>query len=181
VAASLGAPLVAVRARPGLRSVVVAFDVRRSDLPMRSAFPLLLVNALGYLADKEASETLSFATGRNARVAVAAGTQTMTVVDPAGSATTRAAFANSIDFPITRVGFYRLDFMDSRQAVPANLSDAVESDTEPVKNLTLGGRALAPPDPPRKGPRYPLWVIALVAAVALTLFEWWSYHRRWTV
>jgi hypothetical protein len=71
--------------------------------------------------------------------------------------------------------------IDSRQAVPANLSDAVESDTEPVKNLTLGGRALAPPDPPRKGPRYPLWMIALVAALALTLFEWWSYHRRWTV
>ncbi|HET6284892.1 MAG TPA: VWA domain-containing protein [Polyangia bacterium] len=178
VASSLGAPLMATRTRPGLRAVVVAFDVRRSDLPMRSAFPLLLANALGYLADKDTSETLSFATGRNAHVAVGASRQTMTVVDPAGGATTRTAFADSIDFPITRTGFYRID---SRLTVPANLSDAVESDTEPVKNLTLGGRALAPPDPPRKGPRRALWMMALVAAVALTLFEWCSYHRRWTV
>ncbi len=46
LAASFGAPLIVVRERPGLRVAVLAFDPRRSDLPLRPAFPLLIANAL---------------------------------------------------------------------------------------------------------------------------------------
>ena len=58
--------------------------------------------------------------------------------------------------------------------------DARESDLAPVPSLALGGRTLARPDPPaRHGPtRAALW--ALLLAAVLLLFEWVSYHRRWT-
>ena len=48
LAASFGAPLIVARERPGLRVAVVAFDPRRSDLPLRPAFPLLIANALAW-------------------------------------------------------------------------------------------------------------------------------------
>lgn len=48
LAGAFGTPLVVARERPGLRAAVVAFDPRRSDLPMRPAFPLLIANALAW-------------------------------------------------------------------------------------------------------------------------------------
>ncbi|MES1164385.1 MAG: hypothetical protein ABUR63_01400, partial [Verrucomicrobiota bacterium] len=48
LAASFGAPLILARERPGVRVAVVAFDPRRSDLPLRPAFPLLIANALAW-------------------------------------------------------------------------------------------------------------------------------------
>ncbi|HXJ23829.1 MAG TPA: VWA domain-containing protein [Polyangia bacterium] len=48
LAGAFGAPLVIARERPGLRAVVVAFDPRGSDLPMRPAFPLLIANTLAW-------------------------------------------------------------------------------------------------------------------------------------
>ncbi len=50
VAAALGVPLILARERPGLRIVALGFDLRRSDLPMRPTLPLLLANALDWLA-----------------------------------------------------------------------------------------------------------------------------------
>ena len=77
---------------------------------------------------------------------------------------------------IAHVGFHRVGDM----VVAANLGDARESDTTAPAELALGGRKLAPPDPPvwRGGIR--LGRLALWLALALLLFEWASYHRRWT-
>jgi len=50
LAGSFGAPLIVARERPGLRVAVLAFDPRRSDLPLRPAFPLLIANALTWAA-----------------------------------------------------------------------------------------------------------------------------------
>jgi hypothetical protein len=124
LAASFGVPLIVVRERPGLRIAALAFDPRRSDLPMRPAFPLLVANALAWAARDDAE---------------APG------VDPG-----------------------------------ATVRDARESDTAPTRTLSLGGRVLAPPDPPARHapPRFGSW--ALILAAALLLFDWLSYHRRWT-
>ncbi len=170
VASSFGSPLIVARVRPGLRVAALAFDPRHSDLPMRTAFPLLLANAVEWLAsagvDTDAADVatggVSLRTGRTFRVGDA-------------------------DIPVARVGFHRVAMAGVAAGAPAgvvaaNLSDPVESDTHPSAALTLAGRAWPrPPDAGPGGPRQDLWAVALIAAVALSLFEWWSYHRRWTV
>ena len=123
LAASFDVPLIVVRERPGLRIAALAFDPRRSDLPMRPAFPLLVANALSWAVRDEADAT----------------------VDPG-----------------------------------ATVRDARESDTTPARTLTLGGRVLAPPDPPARYSRAKVGSWALMLAAALLLFDWLSYHRRWT-
>ena len=52
VAGSFGVPLLIARERPGLRIAATSFDPRRSDLPMRPAFPLLIANALAWAGPK---------------------------------------------------------------------------------------------------------------------------------
>jgi hypothetical protein len=127
LAASFDLPLIVVRERPGLRIAALAFDPRRSDLPMRPAFPLLVANALAWAARHDAD------------TAVAPG------VDPG-----------------------------------ATVRDARESNTTPARTLALGGHVLAPPDPPARHSRAKVGSWALMLAAALLLFEWLSYHRRWT-
>jgi hypothetical protein len=127
LAASFDVPLIVARERPGLRIAALAFDPRRSDLPMRPAFPLLVANALAWAARGDADD---------------AGTP---AVDPGTTA-----------------------------------RDARESDTTPVRTLALAGRVLAPPDPPARHSRASSGSWALMLAAALLLFDWLSYHRRWT-
>ncbi len=130
LAGSFGVPLVVARERPGLRIAALSFDPRRSDLPMRPAFPLFIANALAWTA------------------------------------------RDSVD----GVDEGRADAPTDDETV----RDARESDTTPAPTLVLGGRTVAPPDPAarHRGARLP--VLPLALAAALLLFEWVSYHRRWT-
>ncbi|HLK90184.1 MAG TPA: VWA domain-containing protein [Polyangia bacterium] len=128
LAASFGVPLIAARERPGLRLAALAFDPRRSDLPMRPAFPLLVSNVLAWSARADDPAIRGAASGGTA------GTS----------------------------------------------REARESDLAPAAALTLGGAALAAPDPPAHRPHLPAGILALVVAAALLLVEWLSYHRRWT-
>jgi hypothetical protein len=177
VASSFGAPLIVARERPGLRVAALAFDVRRSDLPMRAAFPLLLANATSWLAGSDTREVGTALVGRTARVPLPRGARSVPIVDPAGSKWTSAVTEDSVDVPIRRAGFYRV----GDATLAANASDAVESDTAPGKELVLGGRALSPPDPPRGGGHRPISTFALWAAAVLLVLEWVTTHRRWTV
>jgi hypothetical protein len=186
VAGSFGTPLIAARERAGLRVAALAFDVRRSDLPMRAAFPLLVANALAWLAGGEGGAAATGGadgaaataqTGTSARVAVPRGAAALEVRDPTGTRAAWPVAGDVAEVPITRAGFYTV----GTQTIGANLADAIESATAPAAKLTLGGRALAPPDPPAARRGRPVAMVALLLATALLLLEWWSYHRRWTV
>ena len=177
VASSFDAPIIVARERPGLRVAALAFDVRRSDLPMRAAFPLLVSNALGWLAGTEAREALPVVVGATARVPAPPGATRVEVRGPDGERAAWPVAAGVVEVPIRRAGFYRV----GETTLAANASDDVESDTAPVPALVLGGRALAPPDPPAGHGRRPLATWALLAAAALLLVEWATTHRRWTV
>ncbi|HTA18109.1 MAG TPA: BatA and WFA domain-containing protein [Polyangia bacterium] len=177
VASAFGAPLIVARERPGLRVAALAFDVRRSDLPMRTAFPLLVANAIGWLAGDDAREVMPGIVGATARVPAPRGATHVDVRDPSGARARWPVVGDVVEIPIRRAGFYRVGTV----TVAANVGDAVESETTPVQTLVLAGRTLTPPDPPTRHRRRPLANWALVAAAALLLIEWATTHRRWTV
>jgi hypothetical protein len=126
-------------------------------------------------------------TGSSARVPAPHGGAAVWVRDPTGARAAWPAAGDAADVPITHVGFYTAGGgagaagAGTFATFAANLGDAVESSTAPAPTLTLGGHELPPPDPPAGRPGRPIALLALVAAAALLLFEWWSYHRRWTV
>jgi hypothetical protein len=177
VASSFGAPLIIARERTGLRVAALAFDVRRSDLPLRAAFPLLVANALGWLTGDGARDIMPAVVGRTARVPVSHGATRVEVVDPTGARTIWPVVGDAVEVPVMRAGFYTVGDV----TLAANASDAVESDLTTPDALVLGERALPGPDAPARAGRRSLATTALLVAAALLLLEWVTTHRRWTV
>jgi len=104
--------------------------------------------------------------------------------------TTLRAAEGAPELAIDTVGFHALGEagrggagngeVGNGEVVAANLGDARESDTTPATALALGGRVLAPPDPPAPRGFVRLPALALLLAAALGLVEWVASQRRWT-
>ena len=82
-----GAPLLYAGTRDGLPSAVLAFEPRRSDLPLQVAFPILLANLTGELLGSTTAPTEAVEPGTPVELAVPTGAIGVTVSDPAGTAT----------------------------------------------------------------------------------------------
>ena len=112
VAGSFGVPLIVARDRPGLRIAATSFSPRRSDMPMRPAFPLFVANALAW-------------------------TGTKAEMHDAPAAQTGATLRVRDDLPeiaIAHTGFYKV----GDEVVAANLGDVRESDTTPARGAGAG-------------------------------------------
>ena len=73
LASMLKQPLMVAREQSGRsgstrRSVAIGFDLRQSDLPLRVAFPVLLMNAVDWFAGDVDDDLGSYRTGRTWRV-----------------------------------------------------------------------------------------------------------------
>jgi len=194
LASSLHQPIIVAGQRGGQKMLAIGFDLRRSDLPMRVAFPVLLVDALDWFAGDDTQLASSYRTGRPWRVAGPPGASQVTLIDPAGGRALAEVGDDGFALFFGRhVGFHRIAAAApagpasgpasgpaADSWIAANLADPNESDITP-RALVIAGRTAPPPDLGGPGPRRRLWALLLVAAIALSLFEWVSYQRRWTV
>lgn len=186
--------------------LALGFDPRRSDLVLRVAWPLFVLNVIDGFTD-EATEALSaYRTGQVWRVPLASA------VHGAGSSDGRAALPERVrirrpDGSLLeasvedghavlfgeQAGFYQVEGMAPPVRFAANLVRAEESHIRPRKELHLGDPG-APPVPPTQevlkagpveglhaGTQQRWWVLLLLGALGLSLVEWVTYHRRWTV
>jgi hypothetical protein len=185
VAGALGVPLLVARSRPGLRLVALSFDPRRSDLPLRPTFPLLLANALDWLADRPArGDEASERTGTRARLRIPGDARLATVIAPDGARARRPVLGGWLELPLAQPGHYRVEPEApgaAALAVAASFREPSESDLAAAPApwfLEHAQAATATSDQ-----RAPLDAAGLagLAALALLVIEWWSYHRRWTV
>ena len=79
-----GAPLLYVGSRDGLPTAVMAFEPRRSDLPLQVAFPVLLANLTGELLGGSSAPTEAVQPGTPVTLAIPAGATGLTVTRPDG-------------------------------------------------------------------------------------------------
>ncbi|MCS6915561.1 MAG: VWA domain-containing protein [Myxococcales bacterium] len=172
------------------RAVLVGFDIRRSDLPLRVAFPLLLVNALDWLAGEVTDEALRFTTGQTWRIPLAdraaAPTGEADLVLPDGGRVPVPVHEGVALYHGQRVGFYELQSRGQRPVLlSANLFNPVESTVRLRTELAVGEgaarRVLPQPEMGRRAVRRALWPYLLLLCLLLLFLEWWSYQRRWTV
>src|SRR6476661_2984070 len=82
-----GSPLLYSGVRDGLPTAVLAFEPRRSDLPLQVAFPILLANLTGELFGGSAAPTDSIEPGTPVDLSIPAGARSVSVTDPAGTVT----------------------------------------------------------------------------------------------
>lgn len=194
VGASNGTDAILVTGQRGAyKFVAVGFDPRDSDLPLRVAWPLLLLNSINFFTDEDAQYISSFRTGDVWRVPV---------VTQSGQAKLRVPSGNEVVVPVhegravylgEHAGFYELtggpdgegpregDSSAGKAAFAANLLDAEESAIEPAKELIVDGKAAGALSGFQIGVRREIWIYLLLAAILLTAIEWITYHRRITV
>jgi Ca-activated chloride channel homolog len=82
-----GAPLLYAGLRDGIPAAVLAFEPRRSDLPLQVAFPILLANLTGELLGGSAAPTEAVAPGTPVQLVIPAGAASLTVTHPDGTVT----------------------------------------------------------------------------------------------
>jgi hypothetical protein len=196
VGASEQGPILVVGQRNGFKFVALGFDVRNSDLPLRVAWPLLLLNSINYFTDEDAQYISSFRTGEVWRVPVSPGAGQALLKFPNGAELSIPVHEGRAVYLGQHAGFYELTAMDSRGAngangkshdagqpiaFAANLLDAEESTIEPAKEIAVGGRKAGQLAGFSIGMRREVWIYLLIAALVVTAIEWATYHRRITV
>lgn len=187
VGASDEGPILVAGTRDGFKFVAVGFDVRASDLPLRVAWPLFLIDTIHWFTDEDATYLSSFRTGDVWRIPVAGGGSVATLKQPGGATAIVPVHEGHAVFLGERAGFYELS-AGGRAGAPAfvtsfaaNLLDATESHIAPASVLVVDGKSAGRLEGFHAGIRREMWIYLLIAAVLLTAVEWATYHRRITV
>ena len=190
----VGDPIIAAK-RDGKRKVLafgfsLPADGRDSatDLPLRVAFPMMLINALDWFAGDTADLLTTYSTGQRERVPLDGVTDATEaeVRGPDNLVTSTPVIDGLATFYGNKVGYYDVAVKKQGQTVThlelaANLASATESDITPSKTLTLGGKKLEEPESFSITHSQKLWIYLILLATGLILVEWVTYHRRITV
>lgn len=180
VAADRRGALVVAGTRSGRRFVALTFDVRVSDLPLRVAWPLLVLNAIDWFVEESTGYVSSYRTGEPWYVRVPAGATRAEVVGPHADRRAVPIVDGRAVLSATRAGLYRVVTPIGETIFAANLGAVTESDLDPPRILALGTPPGRPPEGDASLARE-LWIYLVLAAALVLALEWLSYHRRWTV
>jgi hypothetical protein len=181
VAGDERAPLLVTGTRNDHRIVALLFDVSRSDLPLRVAWPLLLLNSIDLFVQEDAGYLSSYETGAVWHVPVPAGATTATLVDPSGDERTVPVVDGRAVASGRRAGFYRLRASGQEDVFAANLGPSEEARIEPADRLDVAGRRVRRPEIGSASVRTEIWVALVLGALLVIALEWFTYHRRITV
>jgi Ca-activated chloride channel family protein len=161
---------------------VLTFDLRRSDLPLQVAFPLLLANLTGWLAPGGGTDLpTQVAPGTPVSFSLPPEAESVTVNRPDGSSTrlvpagSRAVFADTGQLGIYNVTWNRFETTQAHFAV--NLFSPQESDVQPAETLPVLVTGEAEGDERPGQVRREWWRALALFALALLLVEWLVYHR----
>ena len=149
-----GAPLLYAGVRAGLPTAVLAFEPRRSDLPLQVAFPILLANLTGELMGGSAAPLEAVQPGTPVSLTIPPGALGITVTRPDGSVIELlpgTGLAASVTFAGTeQTGVYTV----TPQAPPAatgtvgeSLQPSLVSTARPDTGASAGTSLAASPAP----------------------------------
>jgi len=187
-------PLLLAGEDAGRRIAVLAFDLRRSDLPLQVAFPILISNLLDWLAPAGSGVpaqvspgepvTLTASQALSSESAGQAVTSAL-ITRPDGS-TVRlqlengaATFAGADTLGLYQVR-WETDNPDTENsaAFAANLFSPQESDTQPLQSISLAGAgSIQAGDASGSLARREFWRALAFFALGVLMAEWMVYHR----
>jgi hypothetical protein len=167
-------PLVVSLESSRRRRVIIAFDPIDSDLPVRVAFPLLIHNAVAWLANKNSDAQVQIQAGDTLHLE----NGIHVVHGPLTASGSGQKFAVDGDFRPTRNGFYRIENGQEQKLIAVNTFDPAQSDLRSI--------GLPEPRPATVWSSvvgwlsWPPWIYFGLLALSFSGLEWWMYHRRRT-
>jgi hypothetical protein len=199
-----GVPVLAIVPHPDGQTLVLNIDLQRGDFAWRTAFPLLMANAVSWLAGQTATFQAAYAAGdmvslaelteppgppESSTAAVDARLPAVTwrgeVQSPDGELSQLSSTGVNLSVgPLDRIGIWTIqrqvpdDAGLAAKAGPTLLSLACNVVNRRESNLRAGR-----PEPVhlasagRAG--QPPWFYLVAAALLFLAVEWWLYQRRW--
>jgi VWA domain-containing protein/aerotolerance regulator-like protein len=182
--ASEHGPILVSGARQGHRFIALGFDPRDSDLVLRIAWPLFVLNSINAFVEEDSGYVSSYRTGDVWRIAVPPSLNTVSLLEPGGVKHAVPVSDGRAVFRGELAGFYKLS--GGADDAPlgefaANLSDLEESRIAPQHELRLGGKKASAVPVTQVSLKSEIWIYLLLAVIAVSLLEWITYHRRVTV
>ena len=179
-------PLMLAGTREGQQRIVaLPFDLRQTNLPLSTAFPILMLNIMGYLEPAGQIDTRDLRPGDTVTMLPLPQTEDVQVRKPDGTTTGFKVGGAPLRYDQTALpGIYTAtqrvgNVAVSQEIFAVNPSSERESDVRP-RPLTLNsGQQLAAPEPGTTVTvQREFWIWLVPAALLLLLFEWWWFHRR---
>lgn len=177
---ALGAPILVARDGAERRSVAISFDVRNSDLPLRVAFPVLLINIIDWFSGDGESLLESYRTGNSWAIDVPDDLEQVEVRAPDGETFDAPVYDGRAVVFGEAAGFYELSGPGYSRTIAGNLANPTESAIAP-SDLEVGDKEVVRNTDALIFDRSEIWIWALLIVIAILFLEWWSYNRRITV
>jgi len=179
------APLLLAGQVGGRRIAVLAFDLRRSDLPLQVSFPLLLANLIDWLAPEQgAGVPTQVGPGDAVSLAVPPEVDRVEVRTPGGATVRLDPVAGRAVFAETgELGLYELAWGEGgsapalRARFAVGLFSGLESDLRPAEDLHLQGAAGEAGEEASLRARREWWRPLAYVALLVLVVEWAVYQR----
>ena len=192
-------PLFFAVNRPEGKVLVMTVNLDKGDLPLRTAFPIFVGNALHWFAGNKSDLRESLATGSVTTVTSSDFASQMrgnqiVLTDPSGLRKSLPMIVDKTTLgPLDQCGIWKVEeeqpisitsptANESRSSsgplmeIACNLSNSTESDIRPPNEL-LSEKATPSRMLSGFGSR-PIWFWLSLLALGLTSIEWWLYQRR---
>ncbi|MBX3357816.1 MAG: BatA and WFA domain-containing protein [Phycisphaeraceae bacterium] len=178
-------PLIALVEQPGVRRIIVGFDLARSNWGPDVSFPVFMANAVEFLTLRgEAAAGRSYTTAEPVSVTPESGATELAVAGPLTERVpVSAAAPGEISLGVLpRVGIYQIaGAAPADSTIAVNLMDPVSSllRTEDISADGIVGASSSGPsgETPDEGPRE-IWPWFVLAGLVLSAAEWFLYAWR---
>ncbi len=192
-------PLFFAVTRPEGKVLVLTVNLDKGDLPLRTAFPISVGNALHWFAGNKSDLRESLSAGAMTSVTSSDFTSSpqgkpLMLVSPAGLTKPLPANEDKMALgPFDQCGVWKIEIDQSSakkgsqptdkssstaplMEIACNLANSVESDIRPAQEL-VADKSTPSPALAGIGSR-PIWFWLLLLALGLTSIEWSLYQRR---
>jgi hypothetical protein len=162
-----------------LRAVILGFDLAKSDLPLKVAFPVMMSNIFNWLNPQKLEfSTLKTRAGEPFDVYLDPETTVFYTRAPQEKWEKHLATMNPFRYTHTRkVGIYTIAENDKQRYFTVNLTDEFESDINTASDLQVPEISNAPLIAEEISVQQPLWTFFLLLGCGLMVVEWyiWIY------
>ena len=163
----------------GLRAVILGFDLTKSDLPLKVAFPVMMSNIFNWLNPQKLEfSTLQTRAGEPFDVYLDPETTAFYTRAPQEKWEKHPATINPFRYTHTRkVGVYTISENDKQRYFTVNLADESESDIKTAPLVEIAETSKDPLVAERISTQRPLWNFFLLFGCTLMIVEWyiWLY------
>jgi hypothetical protein len=192
-------PLLYAGAENGQPRLLIAFSLQQSDLPLRTEFPVLVQNALGWLTAAQGGSLGRAVAGERKEIAMAPAAATAKWIDAEGGQTVAEAekvsgIVSSVQTVPLQPGLYKLEEKDEAGqtvqirwlGVAADSRESGSGQTElkfaqAAPSAGAAGTGDAVQAGEQQGAPLALWRWIVVLVLAVVVWEWGVYRRGTSV